>query len=192
MASTFARPQTTAKENGLDQERANRNENANASRKVNQDEGRVTKDKEVKYEKEKTVFLELEGGVGLSPMMLLKATKEVCGTVLACRMVTKDKFEMTVVSQAAKERLLDGFRVGETRVHGRDINTDELMVSFMGLPAYIQDEEILLKLLSWGVSAVSEVRRRMWPGTTVADGTRFVKVRCPGALRAGVYGAQGA
>ncbi|CAG6022008.1 unnamed protein product [Menidia menidia] len=48
------------------------------------------------------------GGVGLSPMALLKATKEVCGTVLACRMITKDKFEMTVLSQAAKDRLLGG------------------------------------------------------------------------------------
>lgn len=52
-----------------------------------------------------------------------------------------------------------------------------MVVSFLGLPAYIEDNAIIGKLLAWGVEAVSAVRRRMWPGTEVADGTRYVKVR---------------
>ncbi len=51
------------------------------------------------------------------------------------------------------------------------------MVSFLGLPTYIQDEEILRKLSDWGVNAASRVKRRMWPGTDIADGTRFLKVK---------------
>lgn len=129
-----------------------------------------------KYEKELTVFVECEGKE-IGPMALLKAASTIAGNILAFRQINKDKFELTVSTLQGKSRLLDGFRVGETNVHGRDITADELVVSFLGLPAYIEDEEIVSKLLSWGVSAVSEVRRRMWPGTDVADGTRFVRVR---------------
>lgn len=45
----------------------------------------------------------------------------------------------------------------------------------LGLPIYIQDEEILRKLSEWGVKAVSRVKRRMWPGTDIADGTKKKK-----------------
>lgn len=44
--------------------------------------------------------------------------------------------------------------------------------SFLNLPTYIQDEEITRKLTEWGVTAVSTIKRRMWPGTDIADGTR--------------------
>lgn len=54
---------------------------------------------------------------------------------------------------------------------------DELVVSFLNLPAYITDAEIIGKLDSWGVGAASPIRRRMWPGTKIADGTRFLKVK---------------
>ncbi|KAK7939093.1 hypothetical protein WMY93_002419 [Mugilogobius chulae] len=140
-----------------------------------------------RFIKELTVLLELEGESEVSPMTLIRAVKEESGNILACRQISKQKYEVTVTTAKAKEGLLDGFRIGETKVHGRDINTDELVVSFMGLPAYIKDEEIEGKLLFWGVTPVSEVRRRMWPGTTVADGTRFVKVRFTDAVRSLPY-----
>lgn len=130
-----------------------------------------------KFMKELTLVLELSEGAHITPLAFLKATQEVCGSVVACRLISKDKYEVTVSTTKAKERLLDGYCIGGVRVHARDISVDELVVSFMGLPAYIEDEEILSKLYAWGVSAVSEVRRRMWPGTNVADGTRFVRVR---------------
>nr|XP_043881353.1 uncharacterized protein LOC122769119 isoform X2 [Solea senegalensis] len=51
-----------------------------------------------------------------------------------------------------------------------------LQIELQGLPAYITDKEILDKLHGWGVSAVSLIKRRMWPGTNIADGTRYLKV----------------
>ncbi|KAK0153322.1 hypothetical protein N1851_005004 [Merluccius polli] len=42
---------------------------------------------------------------------------------------------------------------------------------------YTTEEEIKVKLNLWGVSAVSPFKRRMWPGTQIADGTRFVRVK---------------
>ncbi len=45
----------------------------------------------------------------------------------------------------------------------KEISSTEMVVSFLGLPTYIQDEEILRKLSEWGVTAVSRIKRRMWP-----------------------------
>ena len=149
-----------------------------------------TETKRLCYDRELTVVVELEGGEDLSAMALIRAAKEVCGTVSACRLINKSTFELTVISAVAKEKLLDGFRVGETRIHARDISNDELVVSFMGLPVYIPDQDILDKLTAWGVTAVSPVRRRMWPGTDVADGTRFVKVRFTQAVQSLPYSAR--
>lgn len=161
MVLTPASPTTMAVDQGLNKE----NDGLNMNRR-----NRV-------YEKDLTVLLEIDGVEEMIPRVLMRAASEVCGNIIACRQINKLKFEVTVTSAKAKERLMDGFRVGEAKVYARDVSIDELVVSFMGLLAYIEDEEILAKLLSWGVSAVSEVRRKMWPGTTVADGTRYVKVR---------------
>ncbi|XP_038153957.1 uncharacterized protein LOC119791746 [Cyprinodon tularosa] len=67
--------------------------------------------------------------------------------------------------------------MGTSTVMAKELTNDELIVSFLGLPAYITDEEIHKKLQTWGVRAVSDIKRRVWPGTKIADGTRFVKVK---------------
>lgn len=142
------------------------------------------------YVKDLTVVIELDGEEDVSTAGLITALNGICGKINACRLIHKKKYEITVRSQTAKDKLLDGFRIGETRVHGRDIANDELVVSFMGLPAYIKNEDIIEKLESWGVTAVSEIRRRMWPGTDVADGTRFVRVRFTQAVQSLPYSAK--
>lgn len=59
----------------------------------------------------------------------------------------------------------------------RDLSNDELVVSFMNLPVYITYEEIQEKLNGWGVKATTPIKRRRWPGTDIADGTRFCTVK---------------
>lgn len=71
----------------------------------------------------------------------------------------------------------NGFKIGMTSVIAKELSNDKLVVSFHGLPANITDVNILEKLLGWGVSTVSPIKRRLWSGTRTADGTRFVKVR---------------
>uniref|UniRef100_A0A674DFZ5 CCHC-type domain-containing protein n=1 Tax=Salmo trutta TaxID=8032 RepID=A0A674DFZ5_SALTR len=110
-------------------------------------------------------------------MELLRAIKETCGEVVGCRMKGDKKYEITMRNGKGKERLMDGLRIKDTRILARDVNVNELVVSFMNLPVYIEDKVILDKLSSWGVTAVSEIRRRVWPGTEVVDGTRFCKVK---------------
>ncbi|KAK7879086.1 hypothetical protein WMY93_034135 [Mugilogobius chulae] len=77
---------------------------------------------------------------------------------------------------------------GRSQFKSSGLEPDQLkQVRKTRTPAYIKDEEIEGKLLFWGVTPVSEVRRRMWPGTTVADGTRYVKVRFTDAVRSLPY-----
>uniref|UniRef100_A0A3P9PCM0 CCHC-type domain-containing protein n=1 Tax=Poecilia reticulata TaxID=8081 RepID=A0A3P9PCM0_POERE len=113
----------------------------------------------------------------VSALDLMKNIRFLCGGLLARRLITDKKFEITLSNVKAKQRLLDGFKIGSSTIHAKELINDELVVSFLTLPAYITDEEILSKLHTWGVKAVSEIKRRVWPGTKIADGTRFVKVK---------------
>lgn len=147
------------------------------SRSESQKEGEKDKEKEINYEKDLTVQVELKGEEVVTPIELIRVVRLMCGNICACRSTGPNKYEITMGSAAGKRKLMDGFKIGNTMVTGKEINNDELVVSFLGLPAYIGDEEILEKLELWCVSAMSPIKRRMWPGTRVADGTRFVKVR---------------
>lgn len=124
-----------------------------------------------------TVSVEMEGENEISAMELMRCVRELCGGLVACRFIGRNKYEMSMSHPRGKDRLMEGFKMGDTRIHARELTNDELVVSFLNLPFYIGDEKILEKLKGWGVSAASPIKRRMWPGTNVADGTRFMKVR---------------
>lgn len=130
-----------------------------------------------KYERENTLQIEIVGEDKVSSIELMKTIRMLCGGLLACRLLTERKYEVTMSSTEGKKRLLDGFKMGSTKVMAKELTNDELVVSFLGLPAYIPDEDILQKLHGWKVTAVSGIKRRVWPGTRIADGTRFVKVK---------------
>ena len=131
---------------------------------------------ELKYEKKLTVCVE-QCGEEVPVGELMKAMAVVCGEIRACRVLALGKLEVTVCGDRGKERLLDGFKVRNTRIVAKELCNDELVVSFLNLPAYISDEEISDKLCGWGVRALSPIKRRMWPGTNIADGTRIVRVK---------------
>ncbi|KAK2877074.1 hypothetical protein Q8A73_023746 [Channa argus] len=133
--------------------------------------------KEMRYDRDLTVLAEVVGEEKVKTMELLRAMRDVCGGIVALRETGPNKYEVTVKSEAGKKRLLDGFKVGRAVVMVKTLVIDELVVSFLNLPAYIADEDILEKLDVWGVRAISPIKRRLWPGTDVADGTRYVKVK---------------
>lgn len=64
------------------------------------------------------------------------------------------------------------------------------MVSFLHLPAYLEDEVIEDKLKFWGVTPLMKIRRRVYPGTNIADGTRYVKVKFPKEVTSLPYSAK--
>lgn len=132
-----------------------------------------------KYSKELTVEVEVEveGTEKLSMMDLLKGVKKECGEVIGCRVRGERIYELTMKDEGAKRKLMDGVRVQGVIVHARDIMNNDMVVSFINLPVYLEDEKILSKLQEWGVRPLSPIKRRVWPGTDTADGTRFLKVR---------------
>uniref|UniRef100_A0A3B5QSM6 CCHC-type domain-containing protein n=1 Tax=Xiphophorus maculatus TaxID=8083 RepID=A0A3B5QSM6_XIPMA len=142
------------------------------------------------FEKENTVQIEVVGDEKISVLDLMKNIRFLCGGLLACRVLSAKKFEITLSNEKAKKRLLDGFKMGSSTIHAKELINDELVVSFLTLPAYITDEEILSKLHTWGVKAVSEIKRRVWPGTKIADGTRFVKVKFTETVQSLPYSAR--
>jgi len=136
------------------------------------------------YGKELTVLVEIEGEDRITMMELLKSAKEECGGVVGCRYKSPKEYELTMEDARAKEKILDGLKIKNSRVMVKEVDCMEVVVSFLGLPVYIQDEEILNKLKEWGVTVVSKIKRRVWPGTDIVDGTRFLKVKFSNVVKA--------
>ncbi|KAK3519552.1 hypothetical protein QTP86_003836 [Hemibagrus guttatus] len=77
------------------------------------------------------------------------------------------------------DKLIDGLRINGVDCEVKNLQSRVYVVSFMHLPVYLDDREILGKLEGWGVDPITKIRRRRYPGTDIEDGTRFLKVRFP-------------
>jgi hypothetical protein len=139
------------------------------------------------FEKRLTVAVEIIGEEGVSMMELLKEIKKMCGVVIGCRIKAQKKYEIMMENVDGKDKLLDGLKIKDNLVFVKEMINNELVVSFLNLPTYVPDEVILVKLHEWGVKAVSPIKRRMWPGTEIADGTRFLRVRFTETVRSLPY-----
>lgn len=138
-------------------------------------------------QKDLVVNVEIDGSDEISLIELLKAVDVTCGRVLGCRTKAEKRWELTMGNPHGKNRLLDGFKIKNSRVIATEVIKDTRVVSFLNLPIYITDEQIKDKMSQWGVEPVSAIRRRKWAGTEVFDGTRFVKVRFPDDVSALPY-----
>lgn len=99
--------------------------------------------------------------------------------VLAVRPRINKEYEITLTDEEACEELMNGLMIKDVMTEVRNLQTKECVVPFMHLPVYVTDEEIWDKLRVWGVTTISAVKRRYYPGTTITDGTRFVRVKFP-------------
>ncbi|XP_026121789.1 uncharacterized protein LOC113103789 [Carassius auratus] len=77
------------------------------------------------------------------------------------------------------DELTEGLLIKGVNCEIKKLQNRDYVVSFMHLPVYLADEEILNKLEVWGVSPISKIKRRVYPGTSIEDGTRYVKARFP-------------
>ena len=144
-------------------------------------------DKEIRYDKELTVSVELIGEDPVTVMEFMRVTREVCGELMACRKTGLKRYELTMGHLSGKNKLMDGFKIRGVSIIAKELTSDETVVSFLELPAYTTDNDVILKLQGWGVSAASPIKRRMWPGTNIADGTRFLKVKFNDLVRSLPY-----
>ncbi|XP_043089576.1 uncharacterized protein LOC122335827 [Puntigrus tetrazona] len=148
---------------------------------------RDAKDKEQKrnnskkdYLKEATVTVDI-CNVNARAEDIIKAVTEKVGkgNVLAVRPKQNKEYEVTLENIDDVELLVEGLMIKETLCEVKRLQNRDYVVSFMHMPAYIDNQIFLDKLQGWGVTPISDIKRRVYPGTTVEEGTRFVKCRFP-------------
>ena len=102
------------------------------------------------------------------------------GSILAVVPRSGNLFEITVSEkQFVNDLSHSGFSVEGQKYDCHAIYSAERLVSFMHLPAFIEDDVILQKLAVLGVEVLSPVKKKNHPGTNVADGTRYVICKFP-------------
>lgn len=163
---------STGNENGLEQIRRDGHGKDKEARKENM--------KRV-YAKEATVTVDLTEVRGARAEDIIKAVIEKIGVgkILAVRPKQMDNYEVTLEKEEDTEELMDGLIIKGKNCEVQKLKNRDYVVSLMHLPAYMDDEDILKKLEGWGVFPISKIRRRVYPGTSIEDGTRFVKTRFP-------------
>lgn len=144
------------------------------------------------YKRELTMLLETETVDGLNAYELIKLLEKTVGTgqLLALRPRQNKQFEATMSSEGACEVLEEGVRFRDVLINAKRLHRTEIMVSFMHLPPELPDKLILDKLVNWGVKPILPLKRRFYPGTSVADGTRFLKVIFPKEVASLPYSAR--
>jgi len=174
MASTtaMARGTSIGNETGLEQRRRDGHGKDKEARKESM--------KRV-YAKEATVTVDLTEVRGAKAEDIIKAVTEKIGVgkILAVRPKQMDNYEVTLEKEEDTEKLMDGLIINGKNCEIQKLKNRDYVVSIMHLPAYLDDEDILKKLEGWGVFPLSKIRRRVYPGTSIEDGTRFVKTRFP-------------
>lgn len=133
------------------------------------------------YSKEATVIVDLTEMRDARAEDIMKAVNERLGggKILAVRPRQGKEYEVTLINKDACDDLDEGLMIKEKLCEIRRLQTREYVVSFIHLPAYIGDSEILDKLQTWGVTPASIIKRRVYPGTDIADGTRYLRVKFP-------------
>uniref|UniRef100_A0A9J7YPY9 CCHC-type domain-containing protein n=1 Tax=Cyprinus carpio carpio TaxID=630221 RepID=A0A9J7YPY9_CYPCA len=136
---------------------------------------------ERKYLKEATVIVNVENVSEVRAVDIIKAVTDKCGygKILALRPRQGKEYELTMEKEETCDELTEGLLIKGVNCEIKKLQNRDYVVSFMHLPVYLADEEILNKLEVWGVSPISKIKRRVYPGTSIEDGTRYVKARFP-------------
>ncbi len=155
--------------------------NDNGLDQLQRDGSRMNKEmrKERIYLKEATVTVDLGNVKDARAADIIKAVIERIGDgrILAVRPKQAREYEVTLECEEDTECLIDGLNINGTNCEVKRLQNRDFVVSFMHLPVYLADEHILNKLE--GVSPISKLKRRFYPGTSIEDGTRYVKTRFP-------------
>ncbi|VDI72674.1 Hypothetical predicted protein [Mytilus galloprovincialis] len=112
---------------------------------------------------------------------VIRAIEHVTGlnSVLAVVKDDTSSYDVTLDSKSNAAKILSGVEILDKDYECSLMYSDTTVVSFMYIPAFIDDDDIIDMLRDRGIKIVSPVFRRVVPGTQVADGTRFVKCVFP-------------
>lgn len=137
------------------------------------------------FAKNATVVLEVGDNKKVPATDVIVAVEEKYGkgSIYACVPRSGNLYEVTVVNSTVAEKMSTGLKIKEFTYSATLLYSDIVVVSFMHLPAYILDREIETNLRNVGVEVRSQVYRRYYPGTNVADGTRYVNIKFPPQIK---------
>ena len=107
------------------------------------------------------------------------------GEILACVPRNRNVYEVTFADERQARVFAEEGEMFCNGIHVKMnlIYSDSIVVSFMHLPAYVSDDEIISKLKGLNIEILSDVKRRMHEKTKIADGTRYIKVKFPPNLK---------
>lgn len=133
------------------------------------------------YRKEATITIDVSETRDGNAESIIKAITKKIGVkgILAVRPKQQKQYEVTMESEECCDELLNGLDINGQICEVKKLEDREYVVSFMHIPVYLNDNDIITKLEGWGVIPVSTVKRRCYPGTDIEDGTRFIKAKFP-------------
>ncbi|CAC5374202.1 unnamed protein product [Mytilus coruscus] len=132
--------------------------------------------------KEQTVIVDVFDNKSISAASVIKSIEEQVGEgeILACVPKSVNLYEVTLNENDSVDLICDtGFKIGDRNFKPNAIFSKERLVSFLKVSYYVLDKEIEDKLEAFGATLISPIRRRMYPGTQIADGTRYVVIQFP-------------
>ncbi|KAL0153054.1 hypothetical protein M9458_051653 [Cirrhinus mrigala] len=134
---------------GMERERSGINE---AGPKNGQQERNNQFTSKRKYLKEATVIVNVEEINEVRAMDIIKAVTEKYGNgkILALRPRQGKEYELTMENEEVCDDLADGLLVKGVNCEVKKLQNRDYVVSFIHLPAYLDDEMILNKLEGWG------------------------------------------
>lgn len=59
-----------------------------------------------------------------------------------------EKYDVKMSNVTAMKRPLDGFKIVSTKINAKEQTNAKLVVSFLGLPAFVTDEEIIKNFMA--------------------------------------------
>lgn len=134
------------------------------------------------FTRDLTVIIDVGDNKAVKPEILIDSIELHCGrddVVAACVPKSGNLYEVTLKNENCIEYLRDGVEVKGKQFDCQELVSKFRIVSIMNLSCYVTDEEINKQFTAIGVEIVSEIRRHCYKGTTVADGTRIMKVKLP-------------
>ena len=92
----------------------------------------------------------------LKSEVLIEKVVKLCGegSILACVPMYWNVFELTLDGNAPAQILLDGIEIKDRIYECRKVINDIKVVSFLHLPAYVEDDEIIEKVTEFGAHVV--------------------------------------
>lgn len=137
------------------------------------------------FKKECTLTIDNIPNGQFSAGKVIEAAERICGMNTVMAVVPSDNrlfYEITTDSEENAMKLTNGIEIEDRKFNCALQFNKVKVVSFMHLPAYVDDADIIKTLTDRGCELKSDLFRHVHPRTQVADGTRYVHVKFPPGL----------